>query len=126
MVGQGREMNKRRKLIVAIGAGALAVPFDAFAQQQGKVWRIGFLQNAYRPPQGLPTALRQGLGELGYVEGRNVVYEGRWTEGESARLTELAAELVRLRVDAIVVLGNRASAAVKRATATIPIIAISP
>jgi putative ABC transport system substrate-binding protein len=103
--------------------GALAAPLAAFAQQQGKVWRIGFLQGGPRPSNGLPpAALRLGLAELGYVEGRNVVYEGRWPEARFARVSELAAELVRLRVDAIVVRGGQATAAVKEATSTIPII----
>ena len=115
-------MNNRRKLILALSAGALS-PLGSFAQQQGKVWRIGFLQGGARPPDGLPpAALRQGLAGLGYVEGRNVVYEGRWAEAKFGRLSELAAELVRLRVDAIVVRGGPASAAVKDATSTIPIV----
>jgi putative ABC transport system substrate-binding protein len=73
----------------------------------------------------VPPALRQGLAALGYVEGRNVAYEGRWTEGSAwARFPELAAELVQLRVDAIVVVGDAASVAVKHATSTIPIITV--
>ena len=112
----------RRNLILALAAVALGAPLAAFAQQKGKVWRIGFLQGGSRPPDGLPpTALRQGLAALGYVEGRNVVYEGRWAEAKFDRFPELAAELVRLRVDAIVVTGG-ASAAAKKATSTIPII----
>jgi len=113
----------RRDLIIALAAVALGAPLAAFAQQKGKVWRIGFLHAVSRPSDGLPpTALRQGLAGLGYVEGRNVVYEGRWAEGKLGRLPELAAELVRLRVDAIVVTGDPASAAAKEATSTIPIV----
>ena len=67
-------------------------------------------------------ALWQALAELGYVDGKNAVYEGRWADGKSARLSELAAELVRLPVDAIVVFGDQASVAAKRASASIPII----
>ncbi len=116
-------MNNRRRLVITLGAGALTAPFGSFAQQQGKVWRIGYLQGDARPADGLPpAALRQGLAELGYIEGRNVVYEGRWADAKFGRLPELAAELVRLRVDAIVVRGGPASAALKEATSTIPII----
>lgn len=118
-----RRRLSRRKLLIALGANLVATPLGAFAQQQRKLWRIGFLQRGSRPPDGLPPiALRQGLAELGYGEGRNVVYEGRWAEAKSGQLPELAAELVRLRVDAIVVTGNRAAAAAKEATSTIPII----
>ena len=116
-------MNNRRKLLVALGAGALAAPFGSFAQQQSKVWRIGFLAGGVRPPDGLPpAALRQSVAELGYAEGKNVTYEGRWAEGNLTRLPELAAELVQRRVDTIVVLGWPATYALKSATATIPIV----
>ena len=71
-------MNNRRKLVIALGAGALAVPFSAFAQQQGKVWRVGFL--APRHVNFVDTdyyygPFRQGMRELGYVEGKNLVIE---------------------------------------------------
>ncbi len=116
-------MNNRRKLIVALGAGTLIAPLSSLAQQQGKVWRVGFLQAGLRPADGLPpAALRQGLAELGYAEGKNVMYEGRWAEGKLTRLPELAAELVQLRVDAIVTIGWGAAQAAKRATSTIPIV----
>ncbi|MGH8699691.1 MAG: ABC transporter substrate-binding protein [Burkholderiales bacterium] len=101
----------------------LAAPVTALAQQKGKVWRIGFLGAGTRPPDGLPpAAFRQGLAELGYVEGRNLMYEGRWAEAKFGRLPELVAELVQLRVDAIVVIGWQASEALRRATSTIPIV----
>ncbi len=116
-------MNKRRKLVIALGAGALASPFASFAQQPGKVWRIGFLQSGVRPPDGLPpAALRHALAERGYAEGKNVMYDGRWAEGKVTRLPELAAELVQRRVDAIVVLGWPATHALRSATSTIPIV----
>ena len=108
---------------MALAAIALGAPLAAFAQQKAKVWRIGFLQGSARPPDGLPpAAFRQGLAELGYVEGKTVMYEGRWAEGKFGRLPELAAELVRLRLDAIVVIGWQASEALRRATSTIPIV----
>lgn len=112
----------RRRLLIAAGALA-ASPIASMAQQPGKTWRIGFLAGAARPQNGLPPApLRAGLAELGYVEGSNVVYEGRWAEGKFDRFPALAEELVKLRVDAIVVIGWVATRAVKRATSTIPII----
>ena len=118
-------MMRRRTLLTAFGLSFLAAPLAVFAQQQSKVWRIGSLHASARPADGSPpAALREGLAALGYVEGRNVVYEGRWAEGKLARLPELAAELVRLRVDAIMVQGGPASAAAKHATSTIPIITV--
>ncbi len=116
-------MNGRRKILVALGAGALATSFRAFAQQQGKVRHIGFLQAGARPADGLPPAiLRKALAELGYHDGNNVTYDGRWAEGRVTRLPELAAELVQRRVDVIVVTGWPATQAAKDATTTIPIV----
>jgi len=112
----------RRKLLVALGAGALAAPLTSFAQQKGKVWRIGFLGLASASGSARRVdALRAGLRDLGYVEGKNLVIEYRWAEGNYERLPELAAELVRLEVDVIVTYGpgNRAA---KSATSTIPIV----
>jgi putative ABC transport system substrate-binding protein len=112
----------RRRLLIAAGAFA-ALPITGMAQQPGKTWRIGFLAGAGRPQNGLPPVpLRAGLADLGYAEGSNVVYEGRWAEGRFDRFPALAEELVKLRVDAIVVIGWVATRAVKRATSTIPIV----
>jgi putative ABC transport system substrate-binding protein len=117
----GEEMNNRRKFIAALGASALATPFSAFAQQ-GKVWRIGFLssENAvgYRTRV---DALRAGLRDFGYEEGKNLVIEFRWAEGKNDRLPALAAELVKLPVDLIVTHAIGAVAA-KKVTNTIPIV----
>ncbi len=116
-------MNNRRKLIVALGAVAITAPLRSFAQPQGKVWQVGFLAAGARPANGLPpAALRQALAELGYAEGKNVVYEGRWAEGKLTRLPEMAVDLVQRRVDAIVVLGWPPAQAAKAATTTIPIV----
>ena len=116
-------MNIRRRPLLASGLALLGASGFVAAQTPGKVWRIGFLTGAPTPPDGrTPVALRQALAGLGYVDGKNVVYEGRWADGKQARLPELAADLVRLGVDAIVVSGDQASVAAKRATATIPII----
>lgn len=117
-------MNNRRKLIIALGAGALAAPLATFAQPQNKIWRIGFLGTVFASGFGFADrveALRAGLREAGYVEGKNLVIEFRWAEDKNERLPELAAELVRLKVDVIVTHGSGTPAA-KSATTTIPIV----
>jgi putative ABC transport system substrate-binding protein len=118
-------MNKRRKLIVALGAGALAAPFGSFAQQPGKVWRVGFLALPGQPADldsHYYGAFRHGMRELGYVEGKNLIIEWRWAGGEIKRLDALAAELVQLNLDLIATAGNDAAIAAKKATGTIPIV----
>ena len=116
-------MNNRRKLVVALGALALAAPFPSFAQQPAKIPRIGFLSTT--PLSDISArieALRQGLRELGYVEGKNIVIEWRSAEGKIDLLPTLAAELVRLKVDIIVSAGATDTRAAKEATVTIPIV----
>ena len=101
----------------------LALSFPAEAQQPTKVPRIGYLSGS--PPSAIAArieAFRQGLRELGYVEGKNIVIEWRYAEGKRDRLPALAAELVRLKVDIIVTAGPLATRAAKEATATIPIV----
>jgi len=116
-------MKRRDAVLALLALGAAAAPLATKAQQQSKIWRVGFLAGAGRPTNGLPpAALREGLAALGYVAGTNLAYEGRWAEGKFDRLPALAAELVQLRVDAIVVLGWLATQAVRRATSTIPIV----
>ena len=114
-------MDDRRKLVIALGAGALAAPFGAFAQQSGKVWRIGVLSSS-SSPNVLDEAFRDELRILGYVEGRNLSIEYRGSAGVDARLPELAAELVQLKVDVILTNSGLPPAAAKRATSTIPIV----
>ena len=120
-------MNNRRKLVIALGAGALAAPLAAFAQQPpARMHRIGFLHPT--SAAGIASrleAFRVGLRELGYVEGKNLVIEFRWAEGKYDRLPELAAELVRLNVDLIVTAGTPGVRAAKQATTTIPIVMAS-
>jgi len=118
-------MNKRRKLIVALGAGALAAPFRSFAQPQGKVWRVGILVTNDPPigaVGGLYDYFLNGLRELGHFEGKNIAIEWRYAENKYERLPSLAAELVQLRVDVIVTSGSPAIRAAQNATATIPIV----
>jgi putative ABC transport system substrate-binding protein len=99
----------------------LAAPLASEAQQAGKVWRIGHLQ-ASSSPANLAVQFRQGLSDLGYVEGRDFVMEYRWAEGHEGRLPALAADLVRARVDVIVTNGTLATYAAMQATKTIPIV----
>ncbi len=102
-----------------------AVSFPVEAQQAGKVYRIGFLDFRLRSTTTDPrfVAFRQGLSELGYVEGKNLVFEYRSAKGKRERLPEVAAELVRLKVDVIVTAGApQVIRAAKRATRTIPIV----
>jgi len=116
-------MNKRRKLITALGASALTAPLPSFAQQPVKIARIGFLGAA--SATGFAKQLdgfRLGLRDFGYTEGKNIVIEYRWAEGNYARLAELAAELVRSNVDVIVTHGTPGTRAAKGATTTMPIV----
>ncbi len=105
----------------------LAFAHPATAQQTGKVWRIGFLTSGSGEPfKDWLSAFRQGLRELGYVEGKNIVIEERYGKGRSERMPELAAELVRLKADVIVTHGGRwallADRAAKKAGRTIPMV----
>ena len=120
-------MNQRRKLLVVLGWCALATPLAASAQQPGKVWRIGFLAVRSRSTPSNPEvyydAFVDGMRELGYVEGKNLVIEWRFADGKFERLPELAAELVRLNPDVIVTHASPGTGALQRATGTIPIVA---
>jgi putative ABC transport system substrate-binding protein len=93
----------RNVFCLALSAMLLALSFAAKAQQPAKVPRIGFLSSLSPAAVSARTeAFRQGLRELGYVEGKNIVIEYGWAEGKTERLPDLAAELVRLKVDVIV------------------------
>jgi len=112
----------RRKLIVATGV-ALMIPLAAVAQSASKIYRIGYIQTASEAEQAhLTKAFEDGLRALGYVEGRNTVFERRFASGKQERLPELAAELVKLNVDVIVTGANPVIAAVQKATSTIPVV----
>jgi putative ABC transport system substrate-binding protein len=106
----------------ALGAMLLAFSFVADAQQPAKVPRIGFLTGSPSVFPGRIEAFRQGLRELGYVEGKNIVIEWRYTGGKLDRYPALAAELVRLKVDIIVSGGPTTTGFLKEATTTIPIV----
>jgi putative ABC transport system substrate-binding protein len=116
---------KRRDFITALGGtAAAAAPLRARAQQRGVVPVIGFLQTGMPEPSvKFVDAYRKGLAETGFVEGRNVEIEFRWARNDTSRLPELAAELVRRRVNVIATPGTTAAAlAAKAATRTIPIV----
>ncbi|HEV8581436.1 MAG TPA: ABC transporter substrate-binding protein [Thermoanaerobaculia bacterium] len=119
-------MTTRRAFISALAGGLLAGPRIADAQQAAKVYRVGYLTagSVTANPRVL-EAFRQGLRELGWVEGQNLVIEYRSAEGRFDRLPELAAELVRLKVDVIVAAPTPGALAAKKATATVPIVGVS-
>src|SRR5215510_11676720 len=106
-------------IVVAALCLLLAAPLAAEAPQAGKVWRIGVLLASDSPNV---EAFRQELRKLGYVEGRNILIEYRWHEGRYDRLPALAAELVNLKPDLILVAGPQPSLALKAATTTVPIV----
>jgi putative tryptophan/tyrosine transport system substrate-binding protein len=116
---------KRREFITLLGGAAAAWPLAARAQQPGRVWRIGFLAGGSRPI-GLEStsygAFSRGMRELGYVEGKDFIIEWRFAEGRYDLFPELAAELVRLNVDVIVLGTPAAIRPVQETTSTIPIV----
>ena len=115
-------MNKKI-FCLALCALLFALCVSAEAQQPTKVPRIGYLAaGSSSASSARIEAFRQGLRELGYVEGKNIVIEYRYAEGKLDRLPALAAELVRLKVDVIVTAGPTATRAAKEATTTIPIV----
>jgi putative tryptophan/tyrosine transport system substrate-binding protein len=111
---------RRREFITLLG-GAAAWPLATRAQQTGKVARIGFLRYA-SPHQKHFNGFRDGLRANGYIEGQNIVIEQRYADGAFDRIGELAAELVRLNLDVIVVDGSATAKVVKAATSTIPVV----
>ncbi len=113
-------MITRRKFIVTFGLSVLAAPLVSFAQQPAKIPHIGYLVLNDRPE--LKAAFRQGLSELGYVEGRNIIVEYRNAGGSEERLPALATELVRLNVDILVAPDPPSYRAAMNATKTIPIV----
>src|SRR5262245_21317536 len=114
---------KRKITILTLGTMLLALCFSADAQQPKKVPRIGYLAPG-SPASDSPRIdpFRQGLRELGYTEGQDIVIELRFAEGKSERLPALVAELIQLKVDVIVLSGRPAARAAKQATSTIPIV----
>ncbi len=115
-------MTKLRVFLAAVLILGAAAP--AAAQQLTKVWKIGVLVSSSRELNATrEEALRRGLSDLGYQEGKNITMEYRYAEGQVERLPALAAELVRAGVDLIISSGTRATVAAKEATSTVPIVA---
>ena len=113
---------KRREFITLLGGAAAAWPLAAYAQQAGKVYRIGVFTSGAPLNSKTWSIFIDGLKELGWTEGKNIAFEPRYAENDLARLPELAAELVRLNVDVILAIGTLAALAAKRASAAIPIV----
>ena len=116
-------MKKQITVLTLCATAPCALQFRPRAQPTGKIFRIGFLDPSTAAGSAvLLDTLREELRKLGWIEGKNIVFEYRFAEQKSERLPELAAELVRLKVDLIVATGAQASLAAKRATNTIPIV----
>jgi putative ABC transport system substrate-binding protein len=126
--GAGSEANRRignRKYVLLAWALLLALSFPARAQPQGRVRRLGFLGNSTPVlEENLIGSFREGLRDLGYIEGKNIFIEYRWAEGKYERFPALIAELVASKVELIVTAGTPASLAVKKAT-SIPLVMIA-
>jgi putative ABC transport system substrate-binding protein len=114
---------RRREFITLLGGAAAAWPLAARAQPAGKIYRIGFVAgDPTIPTQPAGRAFLDGLRESGFIEGKNIIIDRRFTEGRQDRYAEFASELVRLKVDVIVTSANEATLAVKRANANIPVV----
>ena len=120
---------RRREFIALLGgatAASAAWPPAASAQTPPKIPRVGYIAGTSSAAGGQNVgALRQGLRELGYVEGQTVALETRWLEGRLERIPELVSELVRLKVDVLVVSNSPAALAAKNATRTIPVVMVA-
>ena len=121
----GDQSIERRTFMALVSGGLLAAPLAVEAQPVGKVARVGVLGDTSPPVEtsysGIDAFL-QGLRDLGYNEGRQVTIEYRWAEGQRDRLPDLAADLVRSRVDVVLALGPASAQAAKNATTTTPIV----
>src|SRR5262249_33820517 len=113
-------------IAVALSTILFAFSFPASAQQAGKIFRIGILDSGTVSGMAvLVDAFRHELSKLGWIEGKNIAFEDRFAGGKIERLPELAAELIRLKVDLIVTTGDPQASAAKKATTTIPIVMAS-
>jgi putative tryptophan/tyrosine transport system substrate-binding protein len=110
---------KRRQFITLLGGAAAGWPLAAGAQQPAKIPRVGIIDEA-----PMWNAFRQGLRDLGYMEGQNIAFDYRYANGVPERLAQAAAELVRLPVDVIATFGTPPTVAAMRSTTTIPIVMI--
>jgi putative ABC transport system substrate-binding protein len=116
-------MNRRDAVVAIVALGAAVGSCASSAQQHGKVWRVGFLSlSSASLSSENSDAFLEGMRGLGYVEGRNLAVEWRFADGNFERLSGLAADLVRLKVDVIVAVASAAIGAAQKATTTIPIV----
>ena len=117
---------QRREFITLLSGIVAAWPLAARAQQPAKIPRIGFLGNSTATMEANPIGpLRDGLRELGYEEGRNVIIEFRWADGKYDQFPALVAELLAAKVDVIITAGTPATLAIKKATSTVPLVFIA-
>src|SRR5262245_64792284 len=117
---------RRRDFITLLGGAAAAWPLAARAQQGVSVPRIGYLFSFNRAEgKHLWDASRQGLRDLGYMEGQNIIVEPRWAEGQYERLPKLLAELEHLKVEVIVIAATPGNVAAKARASTLPIVFVS-
>jgi ABC-type uncharacterized transport system substrate-binding protein len=122
-----RIQNQKWAGVFAIVAALTPCAARTDAQQTGKIFRIGFLDPSNASGMAvLVDAFRQELSKLGWIEGKNIAIEYRFAERKNDRLPELAAELVRLKVDLITVTGGPSTLTAKKATTTIPIVMVTP
>src|SRR5712691_5656132 len=120
-------MKKTTLLLIVVIVMQLAVGMIAHAQQAGRMFRIGFLDSSTASGMaGLVEAFRQELSKLGWIEGKNIAIEYRFGEQQNERLPELAADLVRLKIEVIVASSTTPALAAKKATTTIPIVMANP
>jgi putative tryptophan/tyrosine transport system substrate-binding protein len=118
-------MNRRDTVLALLALGPASMPLESFAQQQGKVWRVGFLAVDSRQSMldsGRYDAFLRGMRDLGYVEGKNLAMEVRFADGKPESLSGLAIDLVQSKVDVIVTAGSVAARAAKQATTSIPVV----
>jgi ABC-type uncharacterized transport system substrate-binding protein len=121
-----RQRIENRTCAILFGVFLLALCFPARAQPQGRMRRIGFLGNSTSAlEENLIRPFREGLRDLGYVEGENISIEYRWAEGKYERFPDLIGELIHRKVEIIVTAGTPASLAVKKATTSIPLVIIA-
>jgi len=116
-------MITRRKVLLAIATTVLAMPLTGETQNARKIYRVGYLGNSSASLEAnLVGAFRQGMRDLGYIEGKNLVIEFRWAEGRYHRFASLVTDLIHLPVDVIVTAGTPGTLAAKNATKTIPVV----
>lgn len=116
-----------RRVFTALAAGSwLGWHLGVAAQSAAKPWRIGFLNGGPRPADAAPpAALRMALQNMGYLEGKDIVFECRWGEVRNERLPALAAELVALKLDVLVTTGGPSAAAAKQASLSTPVVVVT-